>query len=51
MSDDTIDFHDLLIGVSFCEVKLSNYSCPVTLTAAPNWGDTFYTLKHIHKPN
>lgn len=38
MSDDAIDFHDLLIGVSFCEVKLSNYSCPVTLTAAPNWG-------------
>lgn len=47
MSDDAIDFHDLLIRVSFCEVKLSHYSCPVTLTAAPIWGR--YIL-YVHKP-
>jgi len=45
MSDDAVDFHDLLIRVRFCEIKLSHYSCPVTLTAAPIGGrDTFSTL-------
>lgn len=45
MSDDAIDFHDLLIRVSFCEVKLSHYSCPVTLTAAPIWEVALFKKK------
>lgn len=47
MSDDAIDFHDLLIRVSFYEVKLSHYSCPVTLTAAPISGRD---ILYVHKP-